>query len=128
MEKISKSNNNHHLATINPKLEQPDPIRPEKPRICLRVRLRAKTPASPKPNPKSKSPPKIRINNQNFNRSMRAHNIDRSLKLRKNPKLAVSGNPDRKMPLSTIAKFSGGTNSSSLAPTPPPQPPPPKEA
>jgi hypothetical protein len=30
-----------------------------------------------------------------------------------NPKLAESGKPDLKIPLSTIAKFSGGTNASS---------------
>jgi hypothetical protein len=32
-----------------------------------------------------------------------------------NPKLAESGKPDLKIPLSTIAKFSGGTNASSAS-------------
>lgn len=32
-----------------------------------------------------------------------------------NPKFAESGNPDLKIPLSTIAKFSGGTNASSVS-------------
>lgn len=32
-----------------------------------------------------------------------------------NPKLAESGKPDLKMPLSTIAKFSGGTKTSSAS-------------
>lgn len=43
--KYRKNFPNHHLASIDPELEQPDPILSQKLRIRLRVRLRAETPA-----------------------------------------------------------------------------------
>lgn len=50
---------------------------------------------------------------QYYRKGNRTHITERRRRDFRNPKLAESGKPDLKMPLSTIAKFSGGTNISS---------------
>lgn len=99
-----------YLATFDPKLEEPDTVGLEELLVHLRVWLRAEISAGTH---KKRLAIGERDQRSRMQLAFSAHTIDRSLRVSRKRKLVVSGNPDRKTPSLTMAKFSGGTNTPS---------------
>lgn len=103
---------NTHLTAINPELIKPYSVGLQKLRSRFGIRFRAQTSAR-----KVENEYVLHIFRllKTKNGKPNSHITERRRRDFRNPKLAESGKPDLKMPLSTIAKFSGGTNISSAS-------------